>query len=158
VRDLEETIVEIVTGVCTTMLGMDVQHGAPRVPTPGERTMVGCVQITGSWSGAVLVSCSPEFTRQVTKILFDNPEEPSLEDERDALGEFTNMIAGNLKAILAAPSYLGLPTVSDGVDNILSVLKSRLIEKFELLAGGHPVTVGLVIRDTIAPTAGALLG
>jgi CheY-specific phosphatase CheX len=118
--------------------------------------MVGCVQITGSWSGAVLVSCSPEFTHLVAKILFNNAAEASSEDERDALGELTNMIAGNLKAILAAPSYLGLPTVSDGIDGVLALPKSCQIENFELLADGHRVTVGLFVSDTAKPASDAV--
>lgn len=146
-RELEGAITEITGLVCTTMLGIEVEPCAPHRSKPGERAMVGCVQITGTWSGAVLVSCEPDFAVFVAKRLFKTPGEPTLDDERDAIGEISNMIAGNLKALLPAPSFLALPTVSDGTDSALEVLQSRPVDKYELLAGGHPLTVVVLAKD-----------
>ena len=61
--------------------------------------------------------------------------------------EIANQIAGNLKALLPSPSFLALPTISDGVDNVLEVLGSRVIEKFELQVAEHELTVVLVMRS-----------
>jgi chemotaxis protein CheX len=146
-HELEGPVTEIVSSVCTNMLGLEVTPDVPHVQAPGERHLVGCVQITGAWSGAVLISCSPDFARLAAKIIFANPGEPSLADEHDALGEISNMIAGNLKAVLPAPSFLALPTVSDSIDGVLQVLGSRPIARFELLAAQHPLAVVLVTRD-----------
>jgi CheY-specific phosphatase CheX len=146
-RELEGAITEITSLVCTTMLGIEAEPCAPHQRKPGERAMVGCVQITGSWSGAVLISCEPDFAVFVAKRLFGTTGETSPEEERDALGEISNMIAGNLKALLPAPSFLALPTVSDGTDSFLEVLRSRPVDKYDLLAGGHPVTVVVVTRE-----------
>lgn len=144
--ELKGAITEIVSNVCLAMLGLEVEPGPTRVAVPGERAMVACVQITGGWSGAVLVSCSPGFASLAAKTIFACPGQPSLDEERDAIGELGNMIAGNLKALLPGPSFLALPTVGDGVDGILAVLGSRPVETFELLAGGHQVTVVVVER------------
>jgi CheY-specific phosphatase CheX len=141
--------------VCNTVLGLEVEPGAGYVREPGARTMVGCVQITGTWSGAVLVQCSPEFAAKAAKIIFSTEGIPTLEEERDALGELSNMIAGNLKALLPSPSFLALPTISDGIDNVLAVLGSRVLEKFELSVGGEPMTVIVVMRHLSMPVPGA---
>jgi chemotaxis protein CheX len=146
---LEASIVQVVESVCSTMLELEVVPGTTRVPTPGARTLVGCVQIAGAWSGAVLVSCDPGFARLAARIIFEMAGEPSAEEERDALGELSNVIAGNLKTLLPAPSHLALPTVADGIDGVLDVLGSRRVENVELLAGGHRVTVTMVVRNAV---------
>lgn len=150
-RELEGAVTEIVSMVCSTTLGLDVTPGDEFTPASGERVMVGCVQITGAWSGAVLVSCRAEFARLAAMLIFGSNETP--EEERDALGELSNMIAGNIKALLPSPSFLSLPTISDGVDGVLRVLGSRVVEKFELRVGDEPLTVVVVKRLTLAPEA-----
>lgn len=152
-RELEGAITEIVSMVCSTTLGLEVSPGEEYNPAPGERIMVGCVQITGTWSGAVLVSCRAEFAQLAAMTIFGSNE--THEEERDALGELTNMIAGNIKALLPAPSYLSLPTISDGVDGVLSVLGSRVLERFELRVADQPLTVVVVKRLTVMPEARA---
>ena len=133
------------------MLGLEAEPREGLAREPGAHTMVGCVQITGTWSGAVLVQCSPEFAAKAAQIIFASEGTPSDEDERDALGELSNMIAGNIKALLPGPSFLSLPTLSDGVDGVLQVLGSRLLEKFKLSVAGEPLTVVVVKRVTTLP-------
>lgn len=150
-RELEGAITEIVSMVCSTTLGLEVYPGDDYTPPPGERVMVGCVQITGAWSGAVLVSCRAEFARLAAMLIFGSNE--GADEERDALGELSNMIAGNIKALLPSPSFLSLPTISDGVEGVLKVLGSRVLEKFELRVADEPVTVVVVKRLTVLPEA-----
>ena len=154
-RELEGAITEIVNMVCTTVLGLDAVPSEGFTRQRNERTMVGCVQITGTWSGAVLVECRPEFAAAAARIIFSSEETPTLEEERDALGELTNMIAGNLKALLPSPSFLALPTISDGVDGVLAVLGSRVVERFDLTVAGHGLTVVVVMRHLSLPVPGA---
>jgi chemotaxis protein CheX len=96
----------------------------------------------------VLVSCDPGFASLAARIIFEVAGEPSLEEEREALAELTNMIAGNLKTLLPSPSRLALPTVADGNDDVLAVPGSRRIENVELCAAGHPITVRVVTPDS----------
>lgn len=144
-QELASAVAEIVEMVCTSMLGLEVLPGEARSACPGERALVGCVQLTGSWSGAVLVSCTGDFAQLVAQLIF-GATTASSDEERDALGEITNMIAGNLKTLLPSPSFLGLPTVSDSVDGVLEVMRSHVVEKFDLRAAGHPVSVVLITR------------
>lgn len=123
--------------------------------SPGAHTMVGCVQITGTWCGAVLVQCSPEFAAKAARIIFASEGTGGEDDERDALGELTNMIAGNLKALLPSPSFLALPTVSEGIDHVLEVLGSRMVDKYELSVAGEQLTVVVVMRHLSLPVRGA---
>jgi chemotaxis protein CheX len=155
VHELQGAVNEIVGMVCSTVLGLEAEPGDGLVREPGERTMVGCVQITGTWSGAVLVQCTRAFASKAAQIIFTTEQSPSVEDARDALGELSNMIAGNLKALLPSPSFLALPTISDGIDNVLDVLGSRVVDKFDLSVAGEQITVVVVMRHLSLPVPGA---
>jgi chemotaxis protein CheX len=155
VHELAGAVSEIVGTVCSTVLGLEAEPGEGVARDPGAHTMVGCVQITGTWSGAVLVQCSPAFAAKAARIIFASDDAPSDEDERDALGELSNMIAGNLKALLPSPSFLALPTISEGIDHVLEVLGSRVVDKYELSVAGEQLTVVVVMRQLSLPVPGA---
>lgn len=153
-HELAGAVSEIVGTVCSTVLGLESELHEGLERPPGALTMVGCVQITGTWCGAVLLQCSPEFASKAARIIFASEGTPSPEDERDALGELSNMVAGNLKALLPSPSFLALPTISEGIDHVLEVLGSRVVDKFELLVAGEQLTVVVVMRQLSLPVPG----
>lgn len=104
---LGRAIAGIVRNVCETMLGLEAELAAPGGPPDGP---AGCVQSTGAWSGGVLLRCDAALARTCAAILLaDEPCDDAA--VCDALGELTNMVAGNLKAVLPAPSRLSLPVV-----------------------------------------------
>ena len=65
-------------------------------------------------------------------------------DLQDALAELSNMIGGNLKTLLPGPSFLSLPTVTEGNDYSLSVPGSRLISHVQLDCNGELLDVALL--------------
>ena len=57
------------------------------------------------------------MSREIAGRMFSiAPEEVKEDDIRDALSELANIIAGNVKALLPAPSHLSLPTYLGGRD------------------------------------------
>ncbi|HEU5474238.1 MAG TPA: chemotaxis protein CheX [Actinophytocola sp.] len=71
------------------------------------------VGIVGAYEGHVVVSCSQEASRDVASALFAMPSEEVTDDEiGDALGELANVLGGNVKSMLPAPSTMSLPTVA----------------------------------------------
>jgi chemotaxis protein CheX len=75
----------------------------------------GVVTVHESWSGAVQLETSAEFAAMAARRMFAADGSVTEVDLDDALGELTNMIGGNIKSLLPAPSQLSLPMVSESV-------------------------------------------
>jgi CheY-specific phosphatase CheX len=100
--------------VCEAMLGLtpevEAETGAEVDDAAELAGPAGRVGFAGAWSGSVVVRCDPGFAHACAAILLaDEACEDAAVD--DALGELTNMIAGNLKAVLPAPTRMSLPCV-----------------------------------------------
>ncbi|MFL6145729.1 MAG: chemotaxis protein CheX [Labedaea sp.] len=75
--------------------------------------LAASVGIVGTFEGHVVVSCTEDAARTVASVLFDMPTEEVTSDEiGDALGELANVLGGNVKSMLPAPSTMSLPTVA----------------------------------------------
>jgi len=130
-----------------SVLGLDVSRVEER-PKSGQRTLTGCVQITGTWEGAVTLDCSAALARRVAGIMFGvTPEAAASDEMKDALGEMTNMTGGNIKNLLPSPSLLSLPSVTEGLDYTVSVPGGRLIGQVAFDCLGEPLRVSLLERD-----------
>lgn len=102
--------------VWSTVLGMRIQpteFGSPQA----ERFVIGKVNISGAWQGAVTLGCSAELARRVAGAMFAlGPAAASVGEVRDAVGELTNMVGGNIKTLLKGDCRLSLPAVVGEVD------------------------------------------
>lgn len=80
----------------------------------GELT--GSVLINGDATWSILLEAAwPVATRLAGRFLSQDPELVPLDDVRDALGEITNMIAGNFKSAFVPGARLSVPPlVTDG--------------------------------------------
>jgi chemotaxis protein CheX len=93
---------------------------AEAVPAEGEPSAVatGCIQITGAWKGAVVLTVEAGLPQAAAAIMFQIEAAAVGDgDARDALGELTNMLGGHVKAMLPGPSQLALPAVLPGADH-----------------------------------------
>jgi chemotaxis protein CheX len=108
--------------------------------------MTGAVHIDGAWEGAVMLQCPQDLANRLTSVLFKAEDTPSSDDVRDAMGELTNMLAGNVKALLPEPSRISLPTVAFGADYELSVVGTRAVATVSFTCEGSPLTVTLLER------------
>jgi len=72
------------------------------------------VSINGSWSGIVEIRTSPALAQQIAATMFRLTSKQVDDGQlRDALDEVANIIGGNVKAVMPAPSKLSLPTFRD---------------------------------------------
>lgn len=118
---------------------------------PGP-VVTGCIQIVGAWRGAVVLRCPLPLARNLADQMFQGESVPTSEEIRDALGELTNVIGGNIKALFPGPSQLSLPTVTIGADYELGVLESSPLTAVGFVCDGQPLTVSLLAaRDAEAP-------
>lgn len=65
-------------------------------------------------------------------------------EARDAMGEFTPMLGGNLKSLLPAPCRLSPPSVNE---DYTILLRGPVVERIVLRCEGHPLQIILLKRE-----------
>ncbi len=118
--DLDETqMADVVESVWLSTIGLTITPAATFAPPDeaSDKFMFGRVHISGAYTGVVTITCPQALARQAMSIMCDVDQDTLTESEvRDALGELTNMIGGNVKSLLPGPSSLSLPEVAHGFD------------------------------------------
>lgn len=95
-----------------------------------SKIVMAIVGFTGAWRGALSLECPENHARCLAKRLLGIAEPPELDDEiGDALGEITNIIAGNLKPLLGPGSgvQIGIPSVVQASDYSLDLCGSNAL-------------------------------
>jgi CheY-specific phosphatase CheX len=143
---MERDITDIASAIWSTMI--EPAGSVTRTDDLVGPTPVNCaVHIGGVWRGAVLFRCGESTATDLTRALLGADGEPTADDVRDAVGELTNMLAGNIKALLPGPSTLSLPAVALGANNSFGVPGSREVDDVSLLSSVGVFRVTLV-QDT----------
>lgn len=129
--------------IWSSMLGLSLTPVDEFPPGhPGEPMVVGCIQITGEWQGALTLQCTGELAKVATSIMFDMPQEETDSSLiQDAVGELTNMLGGNLKSILPGPSSLSMPAVAEGTCFTLGVARAKVVGKAAFDCDGQPMLI-----------------
>lgn len=139
---MTDDIITISDNVMQTMMQFDVHHDAGSEELPGQDRVTGCVQISGEWTGAVLLQTTMEFATKAAANLLAMPyEEVQHEDRQDAMAELASMIGGNIKSILPGPSYLSLPSVTIGKEFEFRLFGTTVVSKVPMLTAGEPFHV-----------------
>ncbi|ATX78556.1 Chemotaxis phosphatase CheX [Mariprofundus aestuarium] len=144
----EEDINRIITDIWTTILDLEIEYVHDGVTLPkGERSMVGCIQIAGEWQGAVTLFCPDSLVRKATASMFGMTEDEVSEDEmQDALGELTNMTAGNINTLLPQGCCISLPSVAEGIDYKITIPGGKVTCELGFLCEGEPMIAAVVAR------------
>lgn len=113
-QTFESEIIQFTQSIWKSILDLDVTRvEEPYKIEQKENTLIGCVHITGGWSGTVALQCPIPLARRAASIMFSKAENDiDMSDIKDALGEVTNMTGGNIKAMFTGQCYLSLPTVA----------------------------------------------
>jgi len=111
-------ITEIVTGIWTSMLGFPIEARGERATFDDESCVISArVLITGEWDGAVVINCPEALGRRVASaMLQDENDQMTLGTVFDAVGEVTNITAGNVKNLISGLCRLTTPNVTDEED------------------------------------------
>ena len=106
---------DVVREIFSTMLHIDARLLEDETPGPGDHPVVGCIHFAGPWKGALLLGCGPsEAAAFAAGLVGINPPDEVNDDVRDAIGEITNMIAGNLKSLFPKGTQLSAHSVVEG--------------------------------------------
>ena len=115
----------------------------PSEPAISGPVITGCVTIEGAWHGAVMLTCGRSLATALAGELFDSGSPVTEVDVRDTVGEVTNMLAGNFKALVAHPSHISLPTVGVGAHYDMSVQGTREIMAVRFLCAAEPLQISV---------------
>ena len=118
----------------------------PLEPVPADTVDIsampmvsGVVTVHEAWSGAVQLECSADFAAMAAQRMFAAGGVSRVELD-DALGELTNMIGGNIKSLLPAPSHLSLPHVTHSI-GLASVPGFTPLSRVAFLAAAEPIFI-----------------
>ncbi len=146
-------ILTITQNVLETMVNMGAYEDEAPESWENVERMTGCVQISGTWKGAVIVQASEGFTRHAaSEMLGIGVDEVSPADMLDSLAELTNMIGGNIKSQVPGPSYLSLPSVTRGHDFDFRLKGAVVTNDLTMNCSQEPLNV-VVCEGTDRPEA-----
>ena len=140
--------------VFATMLGAEivVDSGAKSDPESGLMALVG---LTGNWSGAGTLSCSPALGNRAASAMFmsEPAADPSaINDEvLDAVAELTNMVIGNIKNVLEhhlGPMAISIPSVIYGRNFHFRSLTGKVIAHVAFRWDSEPLELKVVLAPS----------
>ena len=137
-------ILEISQEIWESLLGMEIEpsDASGNSFSDSKRTVTGFVNIGGAWQGTILLEVSDTLSQQFAATMLGiSPDEVSEQDVADALGELTNMVGGNIKSLLPAPSNLSIPSVAEGSDYSIWAPGTDLLAQVTLRCAGQPMLI-----------------
>ena len=137
--------------VFETMLGgaIEFDESAKDDPDSGLMAIVG---LTGSWSGAGTMACSPHLGNLVASTMFmseENSDRNTINDEvLDSVAELTNMVVGNIKNTLEqhfGPMAISIPSVIYGRNFHFRSLPGRITGTVAFRWNSEPLEIKVVL-------------
>jgi len=136
---------QIVSMVWTTMFGIDAECVAPSAGQAAEPSLSASVSITGAFEGQVQLSCPVSLAQELASTVYgQRGASLGMELVADLVGELSNIVAGNLQALLPEGCHVGLPQVCDGADAEPAGGEGRLVSRAAFRSGDHVFAVRLL--------------
>ncbi len=139
--EIDAAMSQTVTMMWESVLGSDIQEtGSDATEVNREHGLVGCIHVTGPEGGVVTLECSDALARASASAMFNLAmDEVQPADAEDSLGELTNIVGGNFKALLSDGHQLSLPTVVEGKDFRTRFIGTRLASRVGFTCSGEPL-------------------
>ncbi len=137
-------LIQITGEVWSSFLSLELDPVDPSTaPLVGPR-ITGVVAISGSWQGTVVLECAlPHAVAAAEAMFAADPGTLSGDEVSDAFGELTNMVGGNVKSLLPAPSALSIPSVAEGESYTVRVPGAVLVDQVALQCAAGSLHVSL---------------
>jgi len=143
-----DTLHEVVDSVWVSMLGLDMAPSGSEYNPNGDKQLTGCVTITGTWQGAVMIELPEPLARVAAATMFGlTDDELGDEEVLDSLGELANMIGGNIKGLIEGDCKLSLPTVAEGGNFKVSLPGGHVETELVFDAAGRQFQVQVLKRS-----------
>jgi chemotaxis protein CheX len=109
----------IAKDVFGTMVDINI-HPTEDAWPPDSELVTSAVYFTDPWKGALIVECTVSLAFAFTSRFMSVDTPTAVDDDVcDAMGELSNMIAGNLKALMPSSVGISIPSVVRGRDYVL---------------------------------------
>ncbi len=142
-----DDIYQLASTIWETTIALPIEPDRGESEAQSARSTVACIQITGAWSGAVMLACPEPVARHAAAVMFSaSPVQVTAADMQDAVAELTNMLAGNIKGLLPQGCFMSLPTVVEGTDYSTRLPGSRVLHRVNLMCTGNRVTITILER------------
>lgn len=105
-----EDVITITRDVWLSFLDLELEAVPLEAAVLSGAVMAAAVRISGAWEGSVRLECAQGYAEALAARMFSvEAGEVSGEHACDALGELANVVTGNIKSLLPAPSALSMP-------------------------------------------------
>lgn len=139
-----DDIIAITTQVWSSFLDSELVAVLPDAAGLTGPVMIAVVHISGAWEGAVQLDCPLAHGTAAAGTMFSaDPAALSPEEAADAVGELANIVTGNVKSLLPAPSALSLPTVTTGHDAAGRIPGATVVRHVAFASAAGPLHVSL---------------
>lgn len=135
-----------------TMLSMDLElTDSSEQDTSDTPKYMGTVNFAGDVNGSILVKINEQFACVITSNLLDIPLDKIENDNdvKDAIGEITNIIGGNLKTAFCDSGLecvISPPSITFGKNFKIAVLDMDRHERFTFKFEHHEITVEICVK------------
>jgi len=141
---VEADLTRIVQDVFQTMLRTEVEARDMRVEDLGPPVVSASMHLGGNWNGAVLMQCHLSTACAFAAAMTGMAQPRTADDDvKDVMGELINMVAGNFKGLLGG-AYLSMPTVVEGQDYRLRILRGKQTARVCFQTAEGPVVLTVV--------------
>lgn len=151
---VEQAIRAATEEVFSTMLGAAIEFDQTATQNP-EGGMMALVGLTGNWSGAGTLACSPALANRAAAAMFmsEPAEDPNaINDEAlDTVAELTNMVVGNIKNTLEnhlGPMAISIPSVIYGRNFHFRSLTGKVIASLAFRWDSEPLEIKVVLAPS----------
>lgn len=143
----EAMIEQIAQSIFATMFNLEVVR-VDETESLDDDSLIATVHIAGEWTGCVLITLTPGVAMATTaQMLGLAITAITPVDEREVASELVNMIGGNLKSLLPAPSFLSLPTIVSGRDFGVLLHEAHQIDNLILECEAGRMQISLYEKD-----------
>jgi CheY-specific phosphatase CheX len=151
---IEDAMSQTVTTIWESIIGTEIRPAdVPPTDDAREPAFVGCIHVTGPEGGVVTLECSAALAAETASAMFQIPQaQVGVSEAQDALGELTNIMGGNFKAMLSDGHHLSLPTVVEGSDFRTKFIGTLLAARVGFDCAGRYV-VASFYRDGVSATS-----
>lgn len=140
----DNQIEEIANTLWSTLFDLDTQSVAYSLPVQQPLVYGAYVTISGGFSGGVIVQTSYDHLRSLAAKSFEKElADVSAHEMDDLMKELSNIIGGQIKAVLPGDCQLSLPSVEDNLKGEWLLPGMQILQNVHIKSEGESIHIRL---------------
>lgn len=109
---MEDQIYQLVEQLFSVTLDLEIERVSETSTVSFAQALAAEVRLEGAWNGTIALHCSSLLAEKAAVAMF-GLDRAAMRPEhvKDALGELTNVLGGNIKRLLPKPTEMSTPGV-----------------------------------------------